>query len=325
MISWRLWLALRRPFIAHPIYQLRGVWHQLPRQDNLPFKRLRAWLAAHQLTLSILLVILAVVLTILYGPAPIMMMIFGLPFVGMFFGLPLFLLGIGTFYGLASAIVTSDSIANERRQGRFALMGLTTYGAAGAAWALCSVEFHRHHWFYIVRETIASVYLMVITFAGFPLFFTFALFLIDLSDPVSQYRFFSLVSWLVIIFTPGLDYVQSANIGCLVGMIAPAFTSGRANARGLASGIFLALQFGTYIVVGLCSFYFWPRLYFELGWEQNFSYYILCVFTLIVCREIVTIVLWFTLAYALDAELDELDAIAQIGIRSLPGIFRSSC
>lgn len=314
MISWKLWAALRKPFVAHPIYQLRGVWKLQPPQPSQSYMKWQQLYESHQGTLGIVILLIMAGITIRFGPAPLMVLLFGLPFLLLFIGLPIILIIIGTLYGLASAALISDAIANEQSQGRYTLLGATPYGVVGASWALCTLEFHRHERMMQIRTAISSVYIMLGTFMGFPAVFTLLLFIVAPSDPNSRMHFYSVVNWGLIAFLPALDFVQSTSAGCLVGIITPMVSKGRANARALAVTLFLSIQFGTYLLVAfLCVLL--RITYFRLDWTLDVSYTVLCVLIFFVCREIVLLVLWSFLAKSLDSEIDELEAITHVSIK----------
>lgn len=314
MISWKLWTALRKPFVAHPIYQLRGVWKWQPPRRSLWYSWLQHFLDTHQAAVGLVTLALAILITMMLGPAPLLILFFGVPFLLLFVGLPLLLASVGTFYGMAAAMMVSDAIANEQLQGRYVLLGATPYGLVGATWALCSLEFHRHEMMTQIRSTLSSIYIMLMTFMGFPMVFTLLLFVLSPSDPNSQTHFSGMLRSVIFALIPAVDYIQSTNMGCLIGMIVPMHTTGRANARALAMGIFLAVQFGAYMLVVFLCFVALPSVFIQQGWELNVIFDFFRFAILYICRDMVILILWVVLAHSLDSHLDELEAVTKVGV-----------
>ena len=90
----------------------------------------------HEEKLLGFLLLVGVIVTIFFGPSPLLILAAAITGSFMLIAVPLTVLFSSTFYGLSVAIHLSDSIAVEKKQGRYIFMSLTPYGLAGTAWAM---------------------------------------------------------------------------------------------------------------------------------------------------------------------------------------------
>jgi hypothetical protein len=316
MISWRLWQALHTPFVAHPLYQQRGVWQEPTNsQAKTGWAATSIWLREHPRRAVVVSVLVAVFTAIIFGPTPLLILFFGLPFLFIFVGFPLMLIVIGTVYGIVMALLVSDTIAVEQAQGRYWLVSVTPYGRTGVTWALCSLAFNCHGSLGEIRRLLTATYIIVIACAVFLL--GFILLTIALAPLSVRGDLQELPVLIAIALVLPLDFYQSVNVAGLVGMIAPTLSIGRAGIRHYVLGSFLALQVGFYLVAAFLCFGVWPHLFSPLGWLNDAGYVLLCIFTIYICREGLIVGLWLLLARRLDTSLAELDEIAGVGIKPL--------
>jgi hypothetical protein len=87
-------------------------------------------------------------------------------------------------------------------------------------------------------------------------------------------------------------------------------TVDRLNARGLASGLFLGVQFSFYAIVGILSFWILPEFYALLGFESGAMLNLIRLALFFGLRETLIVVLWRLLATTLDTNIGELDITA---------------
>jgi hypothetical protein len=313
MISWKMWQALTKPFVAHPLYQLRGVWREsVPinwrERLHIP-KRLTNHIYRHEFLWSIGFVTFLVGFSLIFGPTPLLVLFFGIPLLFMFVVFPFILALIGTGFGLGCALMISDVIGKEKAEGRFTLLGLTPYGQAGATWALSSLTINHHIYIKNIREWITAIYTVIVTAIVF--LFIFTVLILSASDNDNG-LFVSLA-----IYAGGMavvmDFYQSTNIGCLVGMIAPSLSEGRANTRNFAVGVFLTAQFSAYLLSAFFCFLLLPYFYSSMEWSLNGFYLLACLIIFASCREILTVALWVVLVRSLDSDFSELRDITGIG------------
>jgi hypothetical protein len=313
MISWRFWRSLQTPYVAHPIYRLRGIWRVPPTRRHVP--RSRLILLNHAATWVTLLILCSIGLVTLFGTSILFILICG-PAIAMFFlVLPLTLITIGTLYGLATTLLISNVIAIEKIQGRLTLMTLTSRGLAGATWALCSLEFHTNFWLVQTRSFVSTVYFstfFILLFALYPILFT--------SSDTPPGTLYGAIAFAIFI----LDYIQSTNVGCLIGMLAPTYANSRAETRNFGLVAFLTLQFATYLLIGSLCVVAWPLLGITPQIHPQI-FASICLVTYYMCREIIIVILAFMLAQRLNTPIDELDDFTQVGlikIFDLPGFSR---
>jgi len=306
MITWQLWRAIHTPFVAHPLYYMRGM-------DPVPEDTQRLTEIMERNTQRIaLLVILGVIAAVIhYGPAVLLFIIIGVPISLFLLTVPAVLLLAGTVYGLIAVMAIALTISKERHQGRLELLGATPYGLAGATWALGSIAVQKNILLKRIRNTLHPLH-MITTFC---VIFMLILFMIPyISDPQAiepRQALSDVLAVLAVIIFAIIDLFQSGNIGSLIGMIVATDTHNTAHIQGRSLTTFLVIHLAGYmLIVGLCVLA-WP----VLGINSDIVYYGLCLFTAYAIREGITLVLWWFLIKTLDANYDELNTIVRIGIR----------
>lgn len=313
MISIRIWQAILRPFVAHPLFQRAGVWTP-PTPLNNRWERFRQWLIKHELKFFWGLVVLFVVAVLIFGFWQTLLMVIFAPMAIALLLLPFGLLFLGNIYGLMSAFTISATIVNEKVQGRYTLIGLTPYGFEGATWAFCSLVVHANNGLRRVRLFGRVLYTMLITIVAIS--FINVAVLASLSDSAYlQGIWRDLLTVLVISVILGIEFVQSASVGAILGMLMPAYSMTRFENRNRTLSLFIAVQFGSYLAVALVYLFFVLPLLLLLGWTHLILLSIGFGVTFYIIRELVVIALWRMLAQSLMADLKDLDQLTHVGIQ----------
>jgi len=228
MTRW-LWRALSDPPGVHPLFQRRVLLpSNLPRQD---------------FTLAN-----AFVNVVLGIGCHLPMLLFVL--------MPLFMLVLGTAYGLDCALRISSAIARAQEDDTYNLLSLTPGGAIGASWALCTSALYRHHDFRRLQTMVQVT--VVIGLAMTPIIAAFSIIVpVDLNNgrflmPQDVLvNFLNLLALLIILY---LEYLQSTVQGALVGMLIPTTVRNRLDANLYALLAFLLLQILVYTAFVLAGF-----------------------------------------------------------------------
>ena len=303
MISWNFWRALQIPYVAHPIYRLRGVWE--PPASTSFNTRFPAPFQIRPMLLVMFSIALVTAIPVLWGFPVLFVLVCGPALILVAIVIPATLVLVGTVYGLAVTLAVSDTIFIEKAQGRYALMTLTPRGLAGATWALSSLIFHTNALLTQIRRWLVTIYVS----AGMTILLVLYPVLLVVPGTISK----ALV-WLAVFAAFFCDYIQSTNTGCLLGMIIPSFSQSRATTRSYAIAAFLTLQFGCYLIILFLCVVLWPTLHLS-SVQQQLRFTLVSFVTYVLCREIATIMLLVTLARRLNTTLDEWDEIAHIGTR----------
>ena len=248
---------------------------------------------------------LVTAIPVLWGFPVLFVLICGPALVLVVIVIPASLVLVGTVYGLAVALAVSDTIFTEKAQGRYVLMTLTPRGLAGATWALSSLVFNTNALLVQVRVWLVNIYVsagMTILLVLYPIL------------PIVPGGIPKALVLMVVFATFFCDYIQSTNIGCLLGMIIPSYSQSRATTRSYAIVAFLTLQFGSYLVILFLCVVMWPTLHLA-SFQQQLRFTLVVFLTYLSCREIITIVLLVTLVRRLNTTLSEWDDIARIGTK----------
>jgi hypothetical protein len=305
MITWRIWRAVHTPFVAHPIYWRRGSWLAQADHSSLVqrLERQAQWLGAGVLGAGLLL-------TIIGRFELFLLMVVGVPVMTVVVGIPAGVLLSGIWYGFICATTSAVTIRRERYQGRLALLGATPYGLAGAAWALGSISIQRSPTLLSLRKLLAPTYFMIFLVMLLVLPFIGVRAINYPLDVQAQRDLRDWATVMLIVLLGMADLVQSASIGALVGMIVPVAASQLDNAFIGAVLLYLAVQIAAATFAGIVWLVVWP----VLGVAGGLGWYVCGVLTLIVLREMATLLLWFWLIRALDADFGELDAIVHLSL-----------
>ncbi len=327
MISFRIWLALLRPFVAHPLFQRWGIWTPPPPLIKLRggsiIQRWRAFYRRYEARLLIGGSLLFVVMVVLVGFWTMLGVLIIIPMIIGAVTIPLVMLFSGTVSGLLTGFAVSDTIINEKLQGRFDLLGLTPYGFAGATWALCSLSLQSNDLLRRVRGVMRVFFSFLIALVTIPLLYTIMLVLASPRSPIGDVLS-DMVLILLVVGAMTIDYIQSTSVGALIGMIAPLRSSTRFESRNNVWSSFLVSQVASYLIAVFLIGFILPNLLATVGITSQLGYVALAVVVFYLIRELVLVLMWQLLAYQLRVELDELDQLTHVGLNNQSGWVRLS-
>ena len=307
IISWKVWQAVHKPFVAHPLYWMRGLWIA-PYDTEFIVKKIEK----RARSVSILVGIFALFLLVQYGVGTFTLFVLGLPALVIIFGIPLGILIIGSIYGFVSASVATLTISREHNLGRFTLLGTTPYGRAGATWALGSIAIQKNEFLRRVRDVMPPVYFATFFLILFPLSLLGFGALLNSSNSELQGNFTS----IFMIFTLSLfsltDLIQSASIGALIGMIVPITVNQTSSAYAITILAYLVSQVFIYLISAAIWILVWP----QFGVSQGIKFYLAGLCTIILFRDVYLRILWQLFNWRLGADFGELDMIVHINVLS---------
>lgn len=307
MKTWQLWKVLQNPFFEHPIYQRFITSSQLHNAltitDFFPIPKiflsssLWGFVSGFALVLFLcaggwIVVVLALVIIPLIPTT-------------------------GSLYGLFMAIRISGYIAREHEQRRYELNAVTPIGQTGVSWAICSAVYHRGKSISQLRDMVRGLYLVMYMVVGLLLMIALLnLFLLD-GVPLTPEQWFSVIDRNdliqntlisgILVTAFFVDFVQSIITGSIIGMLTPTFTRNAINARGIALGLFLMIQFLLYAGVGILCLIILPVIAQSFYWQNAVLLSALQLATLYIAREITIQLLWWWLAYQLESDTRELN------------------
>ncbi len=313
MMMFRIWGALMRPFVAHPLFQRAGIW----KPPNSPLaqrmQRLKAWLAHNEKKLIIGGAVLVVVGGLVFGFWVIFSLALFVPMMVIAAFLPVLFILLGNIYGLMCAIAVNATIVNEIRQGRYILLGLTNYGFEGVTWALCSLTLHGREHLRRIRHIARGIFLFIVSFLSVPLLYGITFSLVTEDGPMLGITA-NLLAALCVALIWGMEFINSANVGCLIGMTAPRYTRADSSSQNVVLSLFFIAQVGVYLTVALLMFLLLPFFIWLLG---GWSYLLISILTLVllsIIREILLSVLWTVFLIANQADVEMFDRITHVGI-----------
>lgn len=297
MFTFRLWSALHRPYVAHPLY--RRLKHASATRNTVA-SRMRDYLPEDSAWGAILLLLSIIAMAIGGWRALIFLL----------FLIPLALISAGTFSGLLALLKTSGLINRQTEQGKDALMGVTPLGLPGMLWALCSFAYHQDSFLKSLRETVRGVYVFGFFILIVPAFFLSLFVFLDILIASRSSGYGELPQTLVggfgLLFLAYADLVQSILVGCLMGMLAPTYTQRRVDSSGLAVGAFLAAQFLSYALIALIDLVILPQLAAQTAIIDDTGLFLLQISVFFIVREIVLRGLWRLLVHRIEATPTEL-------------------
>lgn len=293
MMTWRLWRALQNPLFSHPFY-----W-QIARRPLLDSKRLQRGLVVG---------VLAAVIGVVFCRFQIFPLMFGVLSYGMLL-MPLVFVAVlmsANWYGIRWAVDISRIISRERERGLYDLVSLSPGGALAASWAVCSRCLHANRSLSKLRSQLLLA-LVVVSPVPMSVWFTIVVSPNELPEKIV-----ASVSLLALLAAFYLDYVQSAVVSSLVGMLSATQTRHRFDALSWALMGFLLIQAATYVIVLLGIGVILPTLYALLkveGWGADLSFPIGALLLLYGVREGIITWLWRAMMERLNTDLTELDGM----------------
>lgn len=303
MLTWKLWTALekeRYSTLYHRILREPQTFHRSTLQEM--WKNMQTQLGAALLVAIVLFFATS-------GRWALLNTIVQL--------LPLPLLISGTAAGLVCAVSISRSMADEQRRGRFDLVSITPFGAAGASWAICHRSYQDSKLLYHVKRAPLVVYGMmaVVTAFFFIMMVMLWFFLVTSNSEDYQPAEFATI-WIAIATSYSIlaalfaDLIQSLAVGCITGVLASRYTQDALDARSLSLALYLIIQFTFYALMAFFSFILVPTLYDIFGLTPGIESLVLRVLVFLFTRELLIMYLWRALAQQLNTTQDELSRAA---------------
>jgi len=229
VVTPRLWRALNRPPATHPLFQ---------RTVVLP-----AYTSAHYLSWANLVINLILGLS-RYAPTLLFLL------------MPLILMILGLTYGLDCGLRVGSAIAREHENDTYGLLSLSPNGPLGAMWALATSAIYRNHDFMrlweIVRVSLITGLAAGVVVTGIALVLNADIFTRLPQPPVLIYA--GLLNFAAIVGALYAEYVQSAVLGVLVGLVVSTYTRSRLDASMWVFGIYLLLQMIIYVLTVVIGF-----------------------------------------------------------------------
>jgi hypothetical protein len=294
MITFRIWNVLSKPQRYHPLYRRA----QMPRQ-------LSGWVQAASETLGAYVPIVFLLASLAMCCALSARMGFLLA------AAAIVLLFNATVYAVNWSMRISGEVASVRKSGEWELLCLIPQGAIGAAWVLATGVSNRENHF--ERQYNRHVIVLAILLGLFALTVPCALTIYSSQDgPAGLFLLGGYA--LAALFVSYVDYVQSAALGSLIGILGGLQTSSALDAEFWAGGVFLALQAAIYALIVLVCFVLLPPIPTEIsGPELPLQLALLAfrVLFFIGLREAIVVVAWRQVAERLQTTTHDLIALGQ--------------
>jgi len=293
MMTWKLWRTLTHTPATHPLY--RRTMIRRPK-EGLRFDE--------AVTLNLLWrLVMPLVFVSLFALTPII-----LPLVVI---TPVLLPVIINWFSLQWTLKTSSAIAREREQNSYDLMALIPPGAFVAVWMIASASVHRGASFADLNTLVQLLVRLLLIVLGLAL--VIAIIIAASGRPETfPPTLVTLTAGAALVAAIYLDFVQSAVIAGLVGMLTPTLTRNALDVRAWSFLGFLLLQVTAYLVMWVVGFLLVPAFYQMLnltGFYAEFSLPILRVTVLYIVREGIIAGLWHALLRQLNALPTDLGLI----------------
>jgi hypothetical protein len=228
--------------------------------------------------------------------------------------MPIVLFITGIVYGLDCALRVSHAIVQECEKDTFQLLSLSPPGPLGTSWTMCTSSLYRNREFaqlhMIVKSSVMVAAVITAVLGG--------LVLLGQSPTFNRYYQPMMPTVIILANLTGIfiaiyaEYVQSALVGCLVGMLIPTYVKSTMDAGLYAFSVFLLVQTSAYFLTALIDFSILPSLY------QLFNFYgeladvslsVLRVGVFILVREGIVQLMWRQLVQRLNVRPSEFDYI----------------
>lgn len=226
----RLWWALTHPPATHPWFQRMVVLSTHSNQRHFSWANL---------------VIKLILGLSLYSPLLLLLL------------MPAALVFLGLTYGLDCAFRVGGAIAAAYEQGTFRLLALAPPGALSAAWTLGVSALYRSHDFnrlLTIVQTALQTGLVLAVLTNIAV-------LTFLSPLFTRYPWpalptiAGLLSFMAVLLAIYVEYIQSAIVGTLTGMLAASGSHNRVDTTLWSFGGYMLVQFATYATTVLLGFW----------------------------------------------------------------------
>ncbi|HEX2906059.1 MAG TPA: hypothetical protein VHO69_04320 [Phototrophicaceae bacterium] len=287
MITPKLWAALNRPPAMHPLFR---------RTVVLPVVQERFYLSWANLVIGVILGLSQ------YSPLLLFLL------------MPPILVIVGLTYGLDCALRVSGAITREHEHNTYHLLSLSPPGQMGAMWTLCTSALYRKHDFIRLRNMLHAALLTGLYGGGAV---TIIVVLVNLGlftrypQPVLP-MLFAFGNFAAILGAIWAEYLQSAVLGVLLGMLISTYTHSRLDASLWAFGLYLLLQTATYVLTVLVGFTLLPVVFERLSLMGDYTLAVLSLLRLLILvvgREALVVIIWRALLERLNLTTAELDFI----------------
>lgn len=298
MMTFRVWNVLSKPPRLHPLYRRT----QVPRQPD-GWLRQAGDLLAPYVPLAYLFIGMALCCTLSSHA------------VGLIAGIAVVVLFNGTLYATRWGSRTAKEIALARESGEWELLCLIPQGAVGAAWAIATGVSHRENAFERLYRRHVGV--LAVLLAVFVLMLPCSL--LDYKQAQSFERPDVLVTYgylLAALLVSYIDFLQSAVLGSLTGILGGLQTNSPVDAQLWAGGVFLALQTAIYALIIVVCFGLLPPIPSEMTGAQLLIEGLLLLVRLalfIGLREAIIAFVWRLVARRLQTTTGDLVALRQAG------------
>lgn len=316
MISYQFWIALMTPYVSHPLFIRRGIWQPTDFSEKKGFFNKIAYFYIKN-EKDVLWETLGVIilLAILLGHDKVIIIVV-LGVLGMLvIGFPLLLFLSGSIYGIASAIVISGAIINERLQGRYLILGVTPQGFLGASWALCSLCIQNSVLLRQLRNIMRTIYTILLSLVLLPFTIVTMFYLINSEAPHVYNLWGALVVGLGVSLMIIIEFFQSACVGSLLGILAAHHNETRANTQSSVTSNFIVLQVAIYLMAAFLCIIIIPGLFALISYPITPFYIFICALVMYFCRESLVIMLWHGLAITLDEDIEQVNRLTRVYIQ----------
>ncbi len=293
MISLRLWHALNHPPAMHPLFWLTVKRSMTSDALNQMSGRLN-WI--DRLSIAYLLIFAAAILltnvlssNAQSGLVTLLVFLLALPIIIPVVILLRSTLLSGSVYGLIWAMDISQLVARERRNGTHDLLCLLPPGGLAADWAVYTGCLYRNQLFNQLLE-LRGVMLRIIFAVSAVLFLGSMMGNFNLPDTL-----IFVIDITTLLTALHIDFIHSAILSGLIGIIAPLYSDNRTEARLWAGGGFLAIQLIVYAATALTVLVIVPRLFESLalrGWLAAVVSPIFVLLVFVTIREGIITGLW---------------------------------
>ena len=290
MITWKLWTALYRPPLRHPIFQ---------RIITTPLKA-RRW--RRKLIWMVALILCYIGYQISFRVFPVGLILFSLTIQDVI----VLFVAFNLIYGCVLVTAVSQTITNARDQGYYDVLCLIPDGESGVTWVMSIGALYRGwglNWFRIVVLLISGIPLIALTIhLVIPILLWGHSFLngATSADITRSYQqmILDLTSALALIGAFFTGCVQSIVLSVLVGMLLPATMRG-SGTPVWALGTFLLLQIISFLLTSLFGLLILPVLPGILqvgGWWVGLSTPVWLFTFFFGVRELINLLLWRALS-----------------------------
>jgi hypothetical protein len=296
VLSWQLWRLLAHPPSKHPVFK-RWVGEN---SGSRRFTRVVESLAPITLGSGLLIcsamwflprLVLLPQLFMLWGMTPLLFVILN-----------------STLFSALWAASIGKTIADAYVSKRYELLRLTPTGALKTHWAIATACLHRSEMFKLVHFQRNAVIYQILLPAAFVLLLGYI---------VTQPGQITLHTELFVIYGAGIlvflaDFIYSALIGALAGMIMPVLTRNSLNSGVWSLAFFLGCQLISYGLIILIDLFLLPMLFDALGLNGfigNISIALMRLAVFFIVRESVVAGLWRIIGKILEADAVDVQGL----------------